>query len=153
MPMKAELFAIRYSINQTVQIQHISYIIVITNAIHTAKKIFDLSVHLYQYMIVISKDLRIFFSKHEENTIEFWDCPNNKWDLHAVVNKETRKFNLVPLYPSKESWNYSKKEECDNIIREWHLTFKLSNFKGRNFLPLLNNNLSEIKPAYTKGDL
>ena len=70
-----------------------------------------------------------------------------------MVDKETRKFNLVPLYPSKELWDYSKKEEYNNIIREWHSTFKLSNLKGRNFLLLLNNNLLEIKPAYTKGGL
>jgi len=58
--------------------------------------------HLYQQQtIVISKELRVFFSKHEDNTIEFWDCPNDKWHLYAVVDKETKKFNLVPLYPSK----------------------------------------------------
>ena len=66
-------------------------------------------------MIAISKDMRAFFSIHENNTIEFWDCPNEKSYLH---DKEIRKFNLVPLYPSKELWNYSKKEECNNIIRE-----------------------------------
>ena len=104
-------------------------------------------------MIAISKDLRAFFSIHEDNTIDFWDCPNDKWHLHAVVNKETRKFNLVPLYPSKELWNYSKKEKCNNIIREWHSTFKSSNLKGRNFLPLSNNDLSEFKPTYTKRGL
>jgi len=66
------------------------------------------------------------------------------------VDKKIRVFNLVPLYPSKVSWDYSEKEECNNIINEWHLTFKLSNLKGRNFLQLLNNNLSEIEPAYMK---
>jgi len=47
-------------------------------------------------------------------------------------------------------WDYSKKKECNNTINEWCSTFKLSNLKGRNFLQLLNNNLSEIEPAYTK---
>lgn len=61
-----------------------------------------------------------------------------------------KKFNLVPLYLSKESRDYSKREEYDNIIREWYLTFKSSNLKRRNFLSLLNNNLLEIEPAYTK---
>ena len=36
--MKAELFTIRYGINQAVQIQDISYIIVITNTIYVAEK-------------------------------------------------------------------------------------------------------------------
>ena len=31
------------------------------------------------------------------------------------------------------------------------MTFKLSDLKGRNFLHLLNNDLSEIKPSYIKG--
>ena len=33
------------------------------------------------------------------------------------------------------------------------MTFKLSDLKRRNFLQLLNNNLSEIEPTYTKGSL
>ena len=45
---ETELFAIRCRINQAVQIQDVSYIIVITDAIHIVKKIFDLSMHLYQ---------------------------------------------------------------------------------------------------------
>jgi len=99
---------------------------------------------------VISKDLKVFLNKHNDNSIEFWDCPNDKWYLYAVVDKNIKKFDLVPLYSDKESWNHSKKKECNNIIREWYLTFKLSNLKGRNFLLLLNNNLLEIKLAYTK---
>ena len=31
------------------------------------------------------------------------------------------------------------------------MTFKSSDLKRKNFLHLLNNNLSEIKPSYTKG--
>jgi len=61
-----------------------------------------------------------------------------------------KKFNLVLLYLSKEPWDYSKREKYDNIIREWYLTFKSSNLKRRNFLSLLNNDLLEIEPAYTK---
>jgi len=79
MLMKVKLFAIRCGINQAVQIQHAWHIIVITDAIHAAKKIFNLSMHLYQQQkIAISKDLRVFLSKHEDNTIEFWNCPNDK---------------------------------------------------------------------------
>ena len=48
MPMEAELFTIRCGINQAVQIQHTSYIIVITDEIYAVKKIFDPSVHLHQ---------------------------------------------------------------------------------------------------------
>ena len=68
-----------------------------------------------------------------------------------MVDKETKQFNLTPLHLSKELWDYSKRRECDVIIKEWHSTFKSSNLKGRNFLQLLNNDLLEIELAYTKG--
>ena len=42
-----ELFAIRCGINQAIQIPGILYMVIITNALHVAQKIFDLSLHLY----------------------------------------------------------------------------------------------------------
>jgi len=78
-PTETELFAIKYSTNQVVQVQNVSYIIVITNTIHTAKKIFNPFIYLYQQqIIIISKDLKAFFNKYKDNTIEFWDCLNDK---------------------------------------------------------------------------
>ena len=38
---KAELFAIRYGINQACNKENISKIIIVTNSIHAARKIFD----------------------------------------------------------------------------------------------------------------
>ena len=150
---EAELFALRCGINQVIQISGSSCIIVITDILHAVQKIVDLSMHSYQLQsIVISKDLQEFFNNHLDNSIEFWDCPSDKkWHLLELVDKDMKKFNLVPLYPSKTSWDFTKKKECDNIIEEWHTSFKMSNCKGRNFLNLLNNDLSNIKPSYTKG--
>ena len=68
-----------------------------------------------------------------------------------MVDEEIKKFDLIPLYLRKLSWNFSKKEKCNDIIKKWHITFKLSDFKERNFLHLLNNDLSETKPSYMKG--
>ena len=45
---EAELFAIRYGINQACSIDSVSKIIVVTNSIHTAKKIFNNKSHPYQ---------------------------------------------------------------------------------------------------------
>ena len=45
---KAELFSIRYGINQAIQVPNTKNIIVITDVIHTARYIFNLSFHLYQ---------------------------------------------------------------------------------------------------------
>jgi len=44
---EVELFAIRYGINKTLHFNNISKIIVITNFIHVAYKIFDSLAHLY----------------------------------------------------------------------------------------------------------
>jgi len=44
---EAELFAIRCGLSQAIQLTNIKHIIIITNVIHTTKKIFDSSIHLY----------------------------------------------------------------------------------------------------------
>lgn len=44
---EAKLFAIRYGINQAIQILGISYIILITDTIHAAYQIFDSLIHPY----------------------------------------------------------------------------------------------------------
>ncbi len=67
------------------------------------------------------------------------------------VDKKTKKFNLILLYPSKILWDFNKREECDNIIKEWHTTFQTLDLKGRNFLNFINNNLLIIESSYTKG--
>jgi len=72
---EAELFAIRCSINQATNFDNVSKIIVVTDSIHTAKKIFKPSVHPYQVQsAAILSDLRNFFKHHENNFIEFWEC-------------------------------------------------------------------------------
>jgi len=122
--MEVELFAIRCGINQAVQIPGSSCIIIITDAIHVAQRIFNFSIHLYQLQsITISKNLQEFFNNHLDNSIEFWDCSSKKkWHLHMLVDKE---------------------------IKEWHTSFKMLNLKRRNFL----NSCSVIKLFYMKGGL
>jgi len=56
---EAELFAIRYSINQASNKKDISKIIIITDSTHVAKKIFNPSLHPFQASAVaILSDLR-----------------------------------------------------------------------------------------------
>ena len=69
------------------------------------------------------------------------------------MDKDIKKFDLILLYFNKTSWNFSKKKECDDIIKEWHDKFKTLNLKRKNFLNLLNNDLSDIKFSYMKGGL
>jgi len=55
---KAELFAIRYGINQAINHINILKIIVVMDSIHVAKKIFDVSTHLFQNQLAfILKEL------------------------------------------------------------------------------------------------
>ena len=61
-----------------------------------------------------------------------------------------KKFDLIPLYPNKMLWNFSKKKEYDDIIKEWCKDFKLSSLKRRNFFNLLNSDLSDIEFFYMK---
>jgi len=115
---EAEFFAIRCSINQVSYLQDISKIIVVTDSIYMAKKIFDpLSHPLQKQMALILNDLRDFFNYHHENMIEFWKClSKSKWNLHKHIDIETKLFNLTLFLPAKNSWDFNKKSECNNII-------------------------------------
>ena len=152
---EAELFAIRCGINQVSCLNYISKIIIIMDSIHAAKRIFDLSIHLYQVQAAaILKDLRYFLNRHRDNSIEFWECPSHlKWQLHNEVDKETKKFNLVPLFPCKNSWEFSKKCKSDDILNVWKMTFQASNLKGSQFLDLVDDDNNPIEPTYAKGGL
>jgi len=69
---EAELFAIRCSINQASNFDNMSKIIVVTNSIHVARKIFKLFVYPYQIQsATILSDLHSFFEHHENNSIKF----------------------------------------------------------------------------------
>jgi len=101
------------------------------NTIHSAQHIFDLSVHPYQLQsIAITKDLRMFFNKHLTSSIKFWDYPSDsKWFYHVLVNKDIKKFNLVPNYSCKLLWDFNKKEKYNIIIKNWQIKFQASDFK------------------------
>ena len=105
MSTEAELFAIRCGINQATNLNNISKIIIVTDLIHTARKIFDLLFHLFQkHSAIILNKLQVFFSRHQVNSIEFWECPSwCNWHSHKIVNAEIKLFNLTPLLPSKLS--------------------------------------------------
>ena len=146
------MFAIRCSINQATARTNVSKIVVITDSIHAAKKIFDSFSHPFQIQLVaILEDLCLFFSKDPNNSIKFWECPSHlDWHLHKTVNLETKAFYPTPSYPSKTSWDYSKKSECDNISSIWKMMFQASDGKGKQFLDLLDDNSNDIKPSYVK---
>ena len=98
--MEAELFTITCGINQAINSQETSKIIIVTDLIYSAKRIFNSSSYPFQVHIAsILSELRKFFTLNLDNKIEFWECPNQCiWSLHRVVNKETKLFNPIPHY-------------------------------------------------------
>ena len=143
---EVELFAIRCGINQACNKEDVSKIIVITDSIHTAKNIFSSSSHPYQlYSTAILSELWQFFSKSHDNSIEFWKCPSClKWRLYKDVNKDSKSFNLTPSFSCKISWDYCRKLDCNNIIKQWRMTFQAADRKGKHFLDLLDDNFNII---------
>ena len=150
---EAEIFAIRCGISQACNKENISKIIIITDSIHVAKKIFNTKFHPYQiHTSAILNELRQFFTTCQENHIEFWECPSQlRWRLHKSTDRDLKSFKPIPILPSKISWNYCKKVDSDNNIKLWKMTFQALDGKGRQFLNLVDNNLETIELSYTKG--
>ena len=111
MSTEAKLFTIRCGINQAMNHNNISKIIVITDLIYATKKIFDPSSHPYQvYSTTILYELYNFFLCNQDNFIEFWKCPSwCNWNLYKAVNKKTKMFDPILLFPCKIFWDFSKK--------------------------------------------
>ena len=125
----------------------------ITYFIHATKNIFNSSSHPYQsHSIAILSKLQWFFNKSQDNSIEFWECPSClKWRLHKDVDKDSKSFNPTSSFSCKTSWDYCRKLDCNDIIKQWRMTFQASDGKGKQFLDLLDDDFNTIKLAYTKG--
>ena len=151
--MEAELFAIRCSINQACSINNVSKIVIVTDSIHVAKKIFDCGSHPYQiHSAAILSELRTFFLSNESNSIEFWECPSKlRWRFHLDTDKDSKAFLVTSSYPTKISWDFCKKSDCDELIKLWKMTFQASDGKDKHFLDLLDDDLNVIKPSYARG--
>ena len=152
---EAELFTMRCGINQACNKNNISKIIVITDSIYSAKYIFDSLLHpLQSHSAAILSELRLFFNKSQDNSIEFWKCPSHlKWKFYKDVDKDSKLFKPTPVFSCKISWDFCKKTDSDDILKQWKMCFQASNGKGNNFLDLLDNNFNIIKPLYIKGEL
>ena len=152
---EVELVAIKCGINQATSINYISKIIVVMDSIHVAKKIFDLSSHLFQmHVVAILRELCPFFFHYLDNYIKFWDCPSHSnQHLHKAVDSETKSMRLTPLYPNKLSQDFSRKLKCDNLANKWKITFQVSDLKDNQFLNLVNRDNNLLEPSYIKSSL
>ena len=149
---EAELFAIRYGINQACSINNVSKIVVVTDSIHVAKRIFNYGPHSYQiHSTAILSKLRSFFSSHKSNTIEFWECPSKlRWRFHYDADKDSKSFSAHPSYSTKTSWDFCKRSDCDKLTKLWKMIFQALDGKGNHFLDLLDDNLNVIEPSYSR---
>ena len=69
---EVELFAIRCGINQACSIDNVSKIIIVTDSIYVAKKIFNSKSHPFQlHTTAILHELWKFFNSNHVNSIEF----------------------------------------------------------------------------------
>ena len=152
---KAELFAIRYSINQATSHNKISKIIVVTDSLHAVRKIFNLLSHPFQkHSAAVLNELWVFFFCHLKNSIKFWECPSwCNWSLHKVVDVKTKLFYPILLFPSKTFWDFSKKQKCNDLVNRWKIIFQVLDLKSKHFLDLINSNENIIEPSYIKGGL
>jgi len=150
--MEAELFAIRCGINQACIKEEVLKIIIVTDSIHAAKKIFDSKLHPYQsHTTAILSELHHFFKTNQENSIEFWECPSRlKWRFYNDVDKDSKSFNPTPSFPCKISWDYCKKTDSDNIINQWKMTFQASDGKGKHFLDVVATTRHKVQRSHNK---
>ena len=150
---EAELFAIRCGINQACSISNVFKIVVVTDSIHAAKKIFDYGSHPFQiHLAAILSKLRSFFSSNNSNSIELWECPSKlRWRFHHDIDRDSKSFSVTLSYPTKLSWDFCKKSDCDELNKLWKMTFQVSDGKDNHFLDLLDDDLNVIEPSYARG--
>jgi len=64
-----------------------------------------------------------------------------------------KNFNLVLISPCKSSWDFDRKNKCNEILNNWKITFQAFDAKGRHFLELVDDELNSIESSYSKGRL
>jgi len=62
-------------------------------------------------------------------------------------------FNIFPIYSCKLLWDFCRKCNCDIILAQWRRSFQASDYKGKNFLELCDDNLFPLIPSTIKGGL
>ena len=58
---------------------------------------------------------------------------------------------MKSILSSKNSWEVSKEDECNVIVKKWQMYFQVSDYKGKHFLELNNDNNEPICSIYSKG--
>jgi len=64
-----------------------------------------------------------------------------------------KRFPTLPIFPCKSSWDFCKKCDDESILNLWKISFQALDFKGRQFLELLNNELNPLELSARNGGL
>ena len=142
----------------------ISRIIIVTDSIQCAQKLLDTSNQCAQklldtsnhprqgHTIAISKSLRAFFNRDPTNSIQFWDCPSDdRWPLHRQADRQAKSHRIPIQYPNRESWELCRRNECEDIIKEWQMFFENAPYRENQFLDTYDDDDNLVTPTYAKG--
>ena len=70
---------------------------------------------------------------------------------HKLADKDSKRIPKRPLLPRKNSWVFSRRDECDSIQKTRQMFFQVSGKRGNHFLDLTDNNNHILTPSYAKG--
>jgi len=112
--------------------ENVHNIILITDSIVAAKKIFESKIDSLQNIFIpVTSAVNSFFKKDSQNKIQFWFCSSKaKWPKHQLIDNQVKADNCTPVFPSKESHLFSKKKECDSILHKWQDSFTTNPKRG-----------------------
>jgi len=149
----AELMAIYIGLTPAMAIDDTHNITIITDSIVATKKILESHVNPYQNIALpLIANIKLFLGRDRQNTIHFWYCPSKaEWPRHKLVDDQVKATASTPTLPSKNSFLFSRKKECDNILKEWQVSFSSSQKKDQLFLDFEDEKERVLKPTYVKG--
>jgi len=117
-PVEAKLMAIHIGLSFALDSHDNCNITVITNSLVVARKIMESHVNSLQVVVApLALKIKVFLSKNNYNTIQFWHCPNKaKWPRHQLIDRQAKESHDLSIFPSKNSYLFSRKKECDDIL-------------------------------------
>ena len=103
---------------------------------------------------ILTTSIRFFnnSTRGNYNHIYFWYCPSKaEQPRHKIVNTQVKEADDFSILPSKNSFLFSRKKECNDILKEQQDTFPNNCRRGQLFLNFEDNKGKVLKPTYTNG--
>ena len=151
--IKAKLIAIRISLIPAMERDDTHNVTIVTDSITAANKILELHVNPFQNIALsLASNIKSFLDRDRRNSIHFWYYPSKaKWSRYKLIDDQVKMANDTLILFNKNSFLFSKKKECNKILKEWQTLFLASQKKGQSFLNFEDEKEQVIKPTYAKG--